>query len=57
MAEYSVTDKIADEPAFNWWVRHVLRKRDRIINKVKPGYLRKTHKDGIHVLRSVTEAI
>ena len=57
VAEYAVTNKVSEEPAFNWWVRHVLRKRDRIINKVKSGFLRKTHKYGIAVPRSVAEAI
>ena len=57
VTESLVTNKIADKPAFNWWVRHVLRKRDRIIIKVKASYLRKTHKYGIQVPRSVTEAI
>ncbi len=30
-AEYAVTQSIDHEPAFNWWVPHVLKKRDRII--------------------------
>ena len=34
-AEYAVLQKLDHEPAFNWWVKHVLRKRDRIISKVK----------------------
>ena len=31
-AEYAVGNKIASEPAFNWWVPYTLKKRDRIIN-------------------------
>jgi hypothetical protein len=34
-AEYSVMNKISTEPAFAWWVLHVLQKRSWIINKVK----------------------
>ncbi len=33
-AEYAVTMGIDHKPAFNWWVPHVLRKRDRIISAV-----------------------
>ena len=35
VAEYAVANKIAEEPAFAWWVRAFLRRRDRIIKKVK----------------------
>jgi hypothetical protein len=33
-AEYAVTQGINHEPAFNWWVPHVLKKCDRIISGV-----------------------
>jgi hypothetical protein len=33
-AEYAVAMGIDHEPAFNWWVPHVLKKRDRIISAV-----------------------
>ncbi len=33
-AEYAVTKGIDLEPAFNWWVPHVLKKCDRIISLV-----------------------
>ncbi len=33
VAEYAVNNKIASEPAFAWWVPHVLKKRDRIIQE------------------------
>ena len=35
VAEYAKTLEIDHKPAFNWWVPHVLRKRDRIILLVK----------------------
>ena len=35
LAEYAVANKIAEEPAFSWWVSFCLNKRNRIINKVK----------------------
>ena len=46
-----------EEPAFAWWVLHVLRKRNRIVAKVKSKYWILTHKFGLKVPKSVTEAI
>ncbi len=57
VAEYAVTNKMAKEPAFAWWVRKALRKRDRIIKKVKARYLAKTHKFGIELPKAVAEAL
>ncbi len=57
VAEYAVNNKIASEPAFAWWVPHVLRKRDRIIKKVKTRYFRRTHKYGIELPKTVEEAL
>ncbi len=57
MAEYAVNNRIADEPAFSWWVRQVLRKRDRVIAKVKSRYWRTTHKYGVRIPKSVEEAL
>jgi hypothetical protein len=58
-AEYCVAQNLTHEPAFNWWVPHVLKKRDRIISLVKQRkarYLKKTHKFGIEVPTSVAHA-
>ena len=57
IAEYAISNRIADEPAFNWWVHSVLRKRSRIIAKVKSRYWRTTHKFGIRVPKTVQEAL
>jgi hypothetical protein len=59
VAEYAVAQGIDDEPAFNWWVHHVLRKCEHIIALVKKRstcFLKKTHKFGIEVPRSVAKA-
>ena len=56
LAEYAVANNIEEEPAFKWWVKDTLRKRDRIISKVKAKYWRTTHKFGIEVPKSVDEA-
>jgi len=57
VAEYATLNRIHDEPAFSWWVPHVIHKRDQIISKVKTKYWQKTHKYGIEVPRSVPEAL
>ena len=57
LAEYAIMNKIDHEPAFKWWVPFVMRKRDRIINKVKKKYWRTTHKFGIRVPKSTSEAL
>jgi len=59
-SEYAMTHGIDHEPAFNWWVRHFLKKRDRIISLVKrrnTRYLKRTHKFGIELPKTVQEAL
>ena len=56
IAEYAVANKIANEPAFNWRVHTVLRKRNLIVAKVK-RYWQTTHKFGIRIPKTVEEAI
>ncbi len=58
-AKYAKILGIDHEPAFNWWVPHVLKKRDRIISLVRkrnPRYLKQTHKFGIELPKTVKEA-
>ena len=57
LAEYAVANRIAEEPAFKWWVPHVIRRRNRIISKVKSRYWQTTHKFGIRLPHSVEEAL
>ena len=45
------------EPIFKWWVREVIRRRNKIIAKVKAKYWCTTHKFGIRVTISVNEAL
>ncbi len=59
-AEYAVTQGIDPKPSFNWWVPHVLKKRDRIISLVRKRtthYLKRTHKFGLEVPKTVKEAL
>ena len=57
VAEYAVANRLVDEPAFAWWVPHVLRRRNRIISKVKTKYWRTTHKFGVQLPKTVEEAL
>ena len=58
VAEFALAAGIADEPAFNWWVSWVLKKRDRIISLVRRSawYHKRTHKYGIELPKTVEEA-
>ncbi len=59
-AKYAVTHGIDHEPAINWWVKHFLKKRERIISLVKQRntrYLKRTHKFGIELPKTVQEAL
>jgi hypothetical protein len=52
-AEYAVAQAIDHEPAFAWWVPHVLKRR----NRMNKRYFRTTHKYGIRIPKSVHEAL
>jgi hypothetical protein len=57
-AEYAVNNKISEEPAFAWWAKNTLRRRDRIITKVKSQkYWKRTHKFGVELPHSVEAAL
>jgi hypothetical protein len=47
VAEYAVMQGINDEPAFNWWVNFILKKREQIIKLVK----KKSNSIAYHVVR------
>ena len=48
--------QINDEPAFRWWTKFVLKRRNRKINKIKKKYWRTTHKFGIRLPKSIDKA-
>ena len=56
VAEFAVSNRIADEPAFKWWVGFTLKKRDRIIASVRSRVLKRTHKYGIEIPSSIDHA-
>ena len=57
LAEYDVANYIQDQPTFEWWVLHTLRKRKFIVKKVKSKYWQITHKYNISIPKSVKEAL
>ena len=57
LAEYATQNGIAGEPAFAWWITHVLQKRNQIIGKVASKYWVRTHKFGVKIPRTLEEAI
>ena len=59
-AEFAVVQGIDHDPTFNWWVKHVLKKRERIlasIRKQQATYLKKSHKFGIELPKTVEQAL
>jgi len=60
VAECALSQGIEGEPAFNWWVRPTIKKRNSIISSVKQRQSqdkRKTHKWDIQVPATVKEAL
>jgi hypothetical protein len=56
LAEHPTQRRVAGEPAFVWWIQHVLNKRNRIIGKLKAKCWARTHKFGVKTPKSVEEA-
>ena len=57
-AELAVVQRIDHKTVFNWWVKHVLKKRDRIITSIRKQqtrYLKKSHKFGIELPKTVEQ--
>jgi len=57
MADFAVARKIADLPAFWWWVPQALKRRESIINAIKTCFKKKTHKYGIQVLQNMDQLL
>ena len=57
MAEYTFANNIDYETAFASWVPYIFKKRDMIITKAKTKYWRTTHKYGVSLPRTETEAL
>jgi hypothetical protein len=57
LAHKAKDHKIGDEPAFAWWVPYVIRKQERILQKLKSKYWARTHKYGICIPKNIKEAM
>ena len=55
LAEFAISNRIAEEPALAWWVPFMMKKRNRILAKVKSKYWLRSHKFGIRIPKSVEE--
>ena len=56
LAEYATLCSLLEEPAFAWWVPHVISKRKSIVAKIKSKYWTRTHKFGIRIPKNVKQA-
>ena len=57
VAEFAVSRRIDDEPAFSYWVPYTLRKRDVIVASLSHRLRKTTHKYGIQVPNNIADAI
>jgi hypothetical protein len=57
VAEYAATKKLHDDPAFAWWVPHLLKKRNIVIAAVIKRYHNRTHQFWIQVPKTWDEAV
>ena len=56
-AKYAFDNRIIEEPAFDWWAAHVLKKRQRLIKMSQSRHKRSGYKFGIRIPRSTAEAL
>jgi hypothetical protein len=56
-AEYAVSHNLTQEPVFSWWVEDILKKRDRMIAATNTRYVKRTHKFGIELPKTVEQAL
>jgi hypothetical protein len=57
VAMYAMSQCRDHEAAFSWWVLHALNMRNQIISAVKKHYLKRMHKSGIAVRKTVCDAM
>ena len=58
--EFALAQEINHEPAFNWCIKHVLKRRDRIVASVRKWqtrYLKKSCKFGMKLPQSVEQVL
>ena len=57
VAEYAVQAGIDHWPAYDWWVPHTLRERERIIMSVKARFAKRKFKFGFEIPNSIKDAL
>ncbi len=60
IAKYAVSIEVNNEPSFNWWVPHMLKKNDAIIALVKKHnakYLKCMHKFGSECPKTIEDEL
>jgi len=56
LAEYAETNKLEKEPAFSWWLKPTLRHQRTFMKSTRKSYLKRSHKFGIRLPKTVEEA-
>ena len=57
VAQYAIDNRIDLEPAFDWWVHDVIRRKKRLIKMSQSYRLRTGYKFGLRVPNTVAEAL
>lgn len=57
VAEYAVAHNLSQEPALSWWVSNTLKRRDRMIAATNTRYIKRTHKFGLELPKTVEDAL
>jgi len=57
VAQYAINNQIDLEPAFDWWVGDVLKRKERLIKMSQSHRLRTGYKFGLRVPNTVEEAL
>ena len=52
VADYAVAHQLTEEPAFKWWVPHILKKSKQILSAIKKQYFRTHSKFGVELRRA-----
>ena len=53
----SSENRISEQPAFAWWIKYFLKKRDHIVLKNASKYWQRTHKYRVRIPKLVKEAL
>ena len=57
VADYAIANNIHEEPAFSWWVKNVLRRRKKVIASTSTKYIKRTHRFGLEIPKTVKRAL